>query len=143
MAALFARALKSASAALLTATLLLAGGAPSLADARAPRPAETNFLGDTIAVAELPPEGRRTLAAIQAGGPFPYAKDGAVFGNFEKRLPRQPRGYYREYTVDTPGARNRGARRIIAGEGPRRDVRTSGEYYYSDDHYRSFRLIRH
>ena len=142
MAALFPRALKGISTALLAATLLVAGGSPSLAEARGSHPAETSFSGDTIAVAQLPPEGRRTLAAIQAGGPFPYAKDGAVFGNFEKQLPQRPRGYYREYTVDTPFARNRGPRRIVAGEGPARDVRQSGEYYYSDDHYRSFRQIR-
>ena len=74
---------------------------------------------DWIAVAELPPEGRETLALIKQGGPFPYSRDGIVFNNFEKRLPLQPRGYYREYTVKTPGARNRGARRIVCGGKPR------------------------
>lgn len=95
-----------------------------------------------VAAAELPAEARATLAAIRAGGPFPYRKDGSVFGNFEKRLPAQPRGYYREYTVPTPGAKDRGARRIVAGEGPGRDVRASGEYYYTPDHYRTFARIR-
>ena len=83
---------------------------------------------------ELPREASETLALIKQGGPFPYKRDGVVFGNREKRLPPQRSGYYREYTVPTPGARDRGARRIIAG-GP-------GEYYYTDDHYNTFRRIR-
>lgn len=95
-----------------------------------------------VPAAELPGEARDTLALIRQGGPFPYRKDGTVFGNFERRLPLQERGYYREYTVPTPGARDRGARRIVAGAGDGGDVRTSGEYYYTDDHYRSFRRIR-
>lgn len=89
---------------------------------------------DWIAVADLPPEGRQTLALIKRGGPFPYARDGIVFGNYEKRLPLRPRGYYREYTVPTPGARTRGARRIIAGE--------RGDYYYTPNHYQTFQRIR-
>lgn len=94
---------------------------------------------DSIALAALPPEAQHTLQQIRQGGPFPYPrKDGSVFNNFEKRLPQKPRGHYREYTVPTPGARNRGARRIVAGSPPE----TSGEYYYTDDHYRSFRRIR-
>jgi len=77
------------------------------------------------------------LRLIEQGGPFPYPrKDGSIFGNFERRLPLQARGYYREYTVPTPGRRDRGARRIVAGQIAR------GEYYYTDDHYRSFRRIR-
>lgn len=92
-----------------------------------------------IILAALPPEARQTLQRIKAGGPFPYPrKDGSTFNNFEKRLPLKPRGHYREYTVPTPGARSRGARRIVAGSPPA----TSGEYYYTDDHYRSFRRIR-
>ena len=87
-----------------------------------------------IGLAELPPEARRTVDLIRSGGPFPYARDGAVFGNREARLPARPRGYYREYTVRTPGARDRGARRIVAGR--------DGELYYSGDHYRNFRRIR-
>ena len=84
---------------------------------------------------DLPPEARATLRLIASNGPFPYDRDGVVFGNFEHRLPEQPRGYYHEYTVPTPGAHNRGARRIIAGGEPPR------EFYYSDDHYQSFREI--
>ena len=98
-------------------------------------------VGD-IAVAALPAEARATLMLVKAGGPFPYAKDGAVFGNRERLLPPRKRGYYREYTVKTRGARDRGARRIVAGAGAAGEVRTSGEYYYSDDHYNSFRRIR-
>lgn len=107
----------------------------SAALARGPAPLPT------VPLAELPPEAREILALIKQGGPFPYRKDGTVFRNFERRLPEQPRGYYREYTVPTPGARTRGARRIVAGEGAVRDVRRSGEYYYTADHYRSFRRI--
>ena len=84
--------------------------------------------------AELPPEAKQTLARIEAGGPFPYKQDGRVFHNRESLLPQRERGYYREYTVRTPGARDRGARRIVAGR--------EGEYYYTEDHYRSFRRIR-
>ncbi len=95
-----------------------------------------------VAVAELPKEARATLVLIKLGGPFPYRRDGATFGNFEKRLPTRARGYYHEYTVPTPGVQDRGARRVVAGEGAGGDVRTSGEYYYTDDHYRTFRRIR-
>ena len=94
--------------------------------------------GDTVAIADLPREAQTTLALIKQGGPFPYPKDGVVFGNYESRLPKQKRGYYHEYTVPTPGARNRGIRRIIAGGNPA----SSGEYYYTNDHYESFRRIR-
>jgi len=109
--------------------------------AAAPSWARGGDEGASIAVASLPVEARETLARIKSGGPFPYHKDGAVFGNYEKRLPLQPRGYYREYTVHTPGRHDRGARRIIAGEGTVGDVRSSGEYYYTGDHYRTFRRI--
>lgn len=87
-----------------------------------------------IAAAELPAEARDTLRAIRQGGPFAYPRDGVIFKNFERILPKQPRGYYREYTVETPGANNRGARRIISGE--------VNEYYYSADHYQTFKRIR-
>jgi len=87
----------------------------------------------TIAVAQLPPEARATLALIRQRGPFPYERDGVVFGNFERRLPIRERAYYREYTVPTPGISHRGARRIVAGR--------QGELYYTADHYRSFRRI--
>lgn len=87
----------------------------------------------TIAAATLPPEGQATLQLIKKGGPFPYRKDGSIFGNRERNLPRQARGYYKEYTVKTPGAHDRGARRIIAGE--------TDEYYYTSDHYNTFQRI--
>ncbi|MFL1904451.1 ribonuclease domain-containing protein [Streptomyces tauricus] len=88
---------------------------------------------DTVRESELPAEARRTLALIATGGPFPYAKDGSVFGNFERELPRHERGHYHEYTVRTPGERDRGARRIVTGR--------DGEVYYTDDHYNSFRAV--
>lgn len=87
----------------------------------------------TVRASELPAEARHTLDLIDRGGPFPYARDGVVFGNVEGRLPRHPRGYYHEYTVPTPGASGRGARRIVTGQG--------GETYYTDDHYDSFRAV--
>ena len=87
-----------------------------------------------VDAATLPQEARETLALIRSGGPFRYHKDGTTFGNREALLPKRERDYYREYTVRTPGARDRGARRIVAGR--------SGEYYYTDDHYRTFRRIR-
>lgn len=83
----------------------------------------------------LPHEAHDTLALIRRGGPFPYAKDGTVFQNREGRLPARARGYYREYTVPTPGARDRGARRIISGGEP------PEVYYYTPDHYRSFHRL--
>lgn len=91
----------------------------------------------TIAVAQLPPQGRSTYALIRLGGPFPYDRDGAVFGNRERLLPAYKRGYYREYTVATPGARHRGARRIVCGGQPR----IPDACYYTADHYNSFRQI--
>lgn len=90
-----------------------------------------------IAVAKLPREGQQTLRLIAAGGPFPYSKDGASFGNRERILPQQPRNYYREYTVKTPGEGDRGARRIVCG-----GVQTFTECYYTADHYASFQRIR-
>lgn len=89
---------------------------------------------DSVFLAELPREAQQTLTLIKTGGPFPYSRDGIVFGNYEKLLPLKQRGYYLEYTVKTPGQQNRGARRIIAGE--------KAEYYYTDDHYKTFRRIR-
>jgi len=86
-----------------------------------------------IRLSALPPEARVTLGFIRKGGPFPFRKDGTVFGNREGLLPRHDRGYYREYTVVTRGAGDRGGRRIVAGR--------DGELYYSDDHYRSFSRI--
>jgi ribonuclease T1 len=84
----------------------------------------------------LPPEAHTTLDLIAHGGPFPHSQDGVVFGNYEHLLPAQSRGYYHEYTVETPGASTRGTRRIITGGTPP-DV-----YYYTDDHYRSFRSFK-
>ena len=97
----------------------------------------------TIELTFLPAEAQHTLYLIRQGGPFPYPqKDGSVFGNFEKRLPVKTRAYYREYTVPTPGSKDRGPRRIIAGQGKTGDVKTSEEYYYTEDHYRHFKQIQ-
>lgn len=90
-----------------------------------------------MSVAKLPSQGAQTYELIRQGGPFSYEKDGVVFGNRERLLPDQKRGYYREYTVKTPGARDRGARRIVCGGQPR----TPDACYYTDDHYASFRRI--
>lgn len=96
-----------------------------------------------VQLAQLPPEAAQTLALIKRGGPFPYVhKDGAIFGNFEGRLPARPRGYYHEYTVPTPNRADRGPRRIVAGEGNNLSATTSDEFYYSGDHYRTFQRIR-
>jgi len=88
---------------------------------------------ESVPFADLPAEAKQTIRLIEQQGPFPYARDGAIFGDREGQLPKHPRGYYREYTVKTPGIRDRGPRRIVAGRG--------GELYYSHDHYRSFRRI--
>lgn len=93
---------------------------------------------DTVAVADLPAQGRKTYALILAGGPFAHDKDGTVFGNRERILPKQKRGYYREYTVKTPGSRDRGARRIVCGG---KQATLPEACYYTSDHYSSFRLI--
>lgn len=87
----------------------------------------------SICFNELPQEAQHTLELIKKGGPFPYARDGIVFGNFENRLPIQAHGYYREYTVPTPGVKDRGRRRIVAGK---------HGYYYTSDHYNQFWLIK-
>jgi ribonuclease T1 len=92
----------------------------------------------TVPLAQLPEQARQTEQLIRSGGPFPYSKDGTVFGNRERLLPREKRGYYREYTVKTPGSRDRGARRIICGgEKPT----LPDACYYTADHYASFKLI--
>ncbi len=91
-----------------------------------------------VSVLTLPPEARTTYRLILHGGPFPSAKDAAVFGNRERLLPRRERGYYREYTVRTPGAHDRGARRIVCGGLP---PSRPQKCFYSDDHYASFRSI--
>ncbi|WP_258804899.1 ribonuclease domain-containing protein [Pseudarthrobacter sp. NS4] len=116
------------------ATAAPGAATPSGPAATAPAPAAENPSGlPSIPESELPPEGRRTLALIRAGGPYRYSQDDQTFGNFERILPRQDRGYYREYTVPTPGESDRGARRIVAGDG--------GDKYYTDDHYGSFKFI--
>jgi ribonuclease T1 len=107
--------------------------------AKAPPPeVQTAASGSTVALADLPSQGRDTYALILQGGPFAYDKDGVVFGNRERSLPAQKRGYYREYTVKTPYARNRGAKRIVCGG---KEPRTPDACFYTDDHYASFRRI--
>jgi ribonuclease T1 len=109
-------------------------GSPS-AEARTESPAESVGI---VALAGLPPEARETRRLIGTGGPFPYEKDGTVFGNRERLLPAEARGFYREYTVKTPGLKHRGARRIVCGgREPSRPV----SCYYTADHYASFRRI--
>ena len=105
----------------------------SLAEARSNQGYGSELI-QSVAIAELSPEAITTLKLIKQGGPYPYRRDGVVFRNFEKRLPIKQRGYYHEYTVKTPGARNRGARRIVCGP--------PTECYYTGDHYKSFNRIR-
>jgi ribonuclease T1 len=132
---------------LIVAAVLLVAGLWGMREAQRPHPQFAPQLQQTTPVTPppaqanrhdgLPPfltdEARATVALIQRGGPFPHRQDGAVFGNREGRLPDRPRGYYHEYTVETPGAHDRGARRIVTGGTPP-DV-----WYYSEDHYDSFR----
>jgi ribonuclease T1 len=92
----------------------------------------------TVELSGLPRQAQQTHALILSGGPFPYAKDGTVFGNRERLLPRHPRGYYREYTVKTPGSRDRGARRLVCGGKP---PTAPVACYYTEDHYASFRRV--
>ncbi|CAD6512128.1 hypothetical protein LMG27952_00561 [Paraburkholderia hiiakae] len=126
--------LRRAAAVALVATVALAAGG---AQARTSQPEDAGNSVGSISVNELPREAVGTLSLIAAGGPFPYEKDGVVFGNFERILPPHRRGYYHEYTVPTPSAHNRGAKRIVCG-GPRK---RTDNCYYSDDHYASFRRI--
>ncbi|MFJ6521890.1 ribonuclease domain-containing protein [Streptomyces filamentosus] len=138
---MIARCLRLGLAVLAGLSLLLtgcsAGTATPTATAAPSRtvsaPAQRASSLPVVRESELPPEARTTLARIRAGGPFPYAKDGTVFSNFERILPPRKRGYYHEYTVRTPGERDRGARRIVTGG--------EGERYYTDDHYESFREV--
>jgi ribonuclease T1 len=125
--------------AVMIAVLVLIAGIWSLvrdvqpADQSAPAPAAVQQGRSGLATTtpdQLPPEARETIALIDRGGPFPFRQDGTVFQNREGLLPAQPSGYYHEYTVVTPGENDRGARRIVAGDG--------GELYYTDDHYDSF-----
>lgn len=129
------------AAMLLAGCQLLAGGPSTTAPAtgaqptpsRAPVVLPEGWRGGTVDVAELPPEAIDTLLLITDGGPFPYDQDGATFQNREGALPAHSRGYYHEYTVETPGSPDRGARRIVTGR--------DGERYYTDDHYDSFRFV--
>ncbi len=120
------------------------GGSPSTGEVSAPQPAPRQGTLPEAAPAPsprpraaptqgLPPEALQTIALIKAGGPFPYEKDGTEFRNREGRLPARGRGHYREYTVPTPGASTRGARRIVTG--------ADGEFFYTDDHYETFRAL--
>lgn len=106
-------------------------GKPAQAQAQAPVPSQK--IDEIVRGAEERAELQKTLDLIARGAPFPYRNDGGVFSNRERRLPQQERGYYREYTVVTPGAPNRGARRVVRGNG--------GEMYYTRDHYRTFARI--
>lgn len=117
---------------------VLAGGA-GLVVAKGPNSphGENSPAAVTIALADLPAQGRQTYALIAKGGPFPFDKDGTVFGNRERLLPRQKNGYYLEYTVKTPGLRSRGAQRIVCGGKPRQP----DACYFTADHYGSFRRI--
>ena len=117
------------------AVSLAAIALPTPAAARAAHPAPAP---GEVPVAELPPQARHTLALIHQGGPFAYRRDGVTFLNREGRLPEQPRGYYSEYTVKTPGSRDRGARRIICGGTPPQSPEAC---FYTEDHYASFRRI--
>ncbi|MCS6843557.1 MAG: hypothetical protein NZ528_04415 [Caldilineales bacterium] len=131
----------TAAASALSATATPAGKPTATATRRATRtptpalrPAPTRASSlPTVRYQDLPPEAKRTIALIEQGGPFPFERDGIVFQNREGLLPPKPRGYYREYTVITPGSRDRGPRRIVAGAG--------GELYYTEDHYQSFREV--
>ena len=105
----------------------------TLAEARGP----VDSVG-TVALSGLPSEAQQTQRSIHAGGPFPFSKDGGVFGNFERVLPRRERGFYREYTVPTPGSRDRGARRIVCGG---KQPTQPEACFYTADHYASFKLI--
>ena len=114
--------------------LAFAAAIPAAAQKSPAPPYRQQAIIQPMSLAELPREARATVALIRKGGPYPYARDGAIFVNREEILPKQKRGYYREYTVKTPGERTRGARRIVAGAG--------GDIYYTDDHYNHFRRIR-
>ncbi len=111
-----------------------AGGKPTPTQTPRGQPAATNDGLPLIDFGALPPQARETILLIDRGGPFPYDRDGITFGNRERLLPIRAEGYYREYTVITPGSPDRGARRVIAGQG--------GELYYTDDHYESFKRVK-
>lgn len=128
------RGLRQAGLAVVVAAAGVAGAMLPNGAAQAREPAAAAV----VTLAELPPEAVKTHGLILSGGPFPYSKDGSVFGNRERMLPLQKRGFYREYTVRTPGARDRGARRIVCGG---KQPAAPEACYYSADHYASFRRI--
>lgn len=130
---------RSAAPAATTSAATTAAATPSATTTTAET---TTSAATTVSISQLPIEAQQTLQLIHRGGPFPFRKDGAMFGNRERLLPQRPRGYYTEYTVRTPDARDRGARRIVAGRGIKGDPATSGEYYYTEDHYTTFRRIQ-
>ena len=120
------------------ATMLVVAASSNVVQARSPDAATVRSNHAVVVVSSLPLQGQEILGRIRQGGPFRYEKDGSVFGNRERQLPSEKRGYYREYTVSTPGVRHRGARRIVCG-GLR--PRVPEACYYTEDHYSSFRLI--
>jgi ribonuclease T1 len=126
---------------LALATLVLAAAGTFLVQAKAPQSSPPDVPGSavaSVAASGLPVQGLEVMSLIRQGGPFRYEKDGTVFGNRERLLPGQKRGYYREYTVPTPGLSHRGARRIVCGgQQPKRP----DACFYTEDHYSSFRLI--
>lgn len=120
-----------------TTAAFLVALAPGIAPAKGEAP-DAAAGAQVVALASLPGQAQETHRLIREGGPFPYEKDGTVFFNRERLLPAHPRGYYREYTVKTPGVRHRGARRIVCGG---KVPRAPDNCYYTDDHYASFRRI--
>ncbi|OPF64891.1 MULTISPECIES: ribonuclease domain-containing protein [Hydrogenophaga] len=123
---------------LALAAVLATSLSTMLVQARTPSSVLPGSAVASVAFTGLPPQGQDVMEQIRQGGPFRYEKDGTVFGNREHLLPSQKRGYYREYTVPTPGLRHRGARRIVCGG---QQPRSPDACYYTEDHYSSFRLI--
>ena len=128
------RAFSTMLLALSAGLIMVLGGFPGAVQAKA----SFALAADTVAVAQLPPQGRSMLTLIYRGGPFRHDKDGVIFGNRERQLPASVRAYYREYTVRTPGERSRGARRIVCGG---LEAAAPDACFYTDDHYASFRKI--
>jgi ribonuclease T1 len=123
----------------IAATMLVTTGT-FLVQARSPDAAVPALTATPVRITSLPVQGQEVMGLIRQGGPFRYEKDGSVFGNRERLLPSQKRGYYREYTVPTPGLSHRGARRIVCGGFK---PRWPEACYYTEDHYSSFRLVMH
>ena len=123
---------------LALAAVLATSLSTMLVQARTPSSVLPGSAVASVAFTGLPPQGQNVMKQIRQGGPFRYEKDNTVFGNRERLLPSQKRGYYREYTVPTPGLRHRGAKRIVCGG---QQPRSPDACYYTEDHYSSFRLI--